>query len=61
MRFSVFILPVFVAVACIKKPAEAQNGVWCGYYNGGGDGDPHCRYSTLEQCVADMRPTGLWT
>jgi hypothetical protein len=61
MRFSVFILPVFVAVACIEKPAEAQNGVWCGYYNGGGDGDPHCRYSTLEQCVADMRPTGLWT
>jgi hypothetical protein len=28
------------------------------YYNDGGDGDPHCRYATLEQCVADMRPTG---
>jgi hypothetical protein len=59
MRLLLFMSGVFAAIVCIEKPAEAQNGAWCGYYNGGGgDGDPHCRYTTLEQCVADMRPTG---
>ena len=59
MRILLSVLGVFTAVVCIDKSAEAQNGAWCGYYNGGGgDGDPHCQYATLEQCVADMRPTG---
>ena len=35
MRLSLFILTVFVAVACIEKSAEAQNGAWCAYYDTG--------------------------
>jgi uncharacterized protein DUF3551 len=58
MRILLSILVVLTTGVCIEKPAEAQNGPWCGYYNDGGGGDPHCRYATLEQCVADMRPTG---
>jgi hypothetical protein len=23
------------------------------YINGDGDGEPHCRYATFEQCLAD--------
>jgi hypothetical protein len=44
---------VFAAIICIEKPAEAQNGAWCLYINGDGDGEPHCRYATFEQCLAD--------
>jgi len=53
MRLLLFILGVFAAVVCIEKPAEAQNGAWCMYINGDGDGEPHCRYATFEQCLAD--------
>jgi hypothetical protein len=48
-----FMLGVFVAIACAERPAEAQNGAWCRYINGDGDGEPHCRYATFEQCLAD--------
>jgi hypothetical protein len=53
MRLFVFTLGVFAAIICIEKPAEAQNGAWCLYINGDGDGEPHCRYATFEQCLAD--------
>jgi len=54
MRLSVFILTVFVAVACIEKPADAQNGAWCIYQDGNSSGGtPQCRYATLQQCLAD--------
>ena len=58
MRLLLFILGVFAAIVCIEKPAEAQNGAWCAYYNDGGSGDPHCRFATLEQCLADVRGIG---
>ena len=32
MRLLLFILGVFAAVACFKKPAEAQDYPWCAYY-----------------------------
>jgi len=41
------------AIVCIERPAEAQNGAWCLYINGDGEGEPHCRYATFEQCLAD--------
>jgi len=53
MRLSLFILGVFVAVVCLEKSADAQKGSWCLYINGDGDGEPHCRYATFEQCLAD--------
>ena len=34
------------------------NGSWCAYYNDGGDGDPHCGFATLQQCLADVRGIG---
>jgi hypothetical protein len=33
MRFLLLTLGVFAAVVCIERPAEAQNGGWCAYYN----------------------------
>ena len=52
MRLSLFILGVFSALICIVKPAEAQNQPWC-IYKDDGEGNPQCRYATLEQCLAD--------
>jgi len=53
MRLLLFMLGVFAAIVCFEKPANAQNGAWCLYINGDGDGEPHCRYATFEQCLAD--------
>jgi hypothetical protein len=33
-------------------------GSWCAYYNDGGDGDPHCGFIALQQCLADVRGIG---
>src|ERR1700739_1024769 len=52
MRLSLFILGVFSAVICIEEPAQAQNQAWC-IYKDDGEGNPQCRYATLEQCLAD--------
>ena len=62
MRVSLFILGLIVAIVCVEKPAEAQNGAWCLYQDGDGDGSPKCRYATLQQAwptgsgVAPVRP-----
>jgi hypothetical protein len=53
MRLSLVILGVIAAIVCVEKPAEAQNGARCIYINGDSDGNPHCRYATFEQCLAD--------
>jgi hypothetical protein len=53
MRLSLFILGVFAAIVYFEKPAEAQNGAWCLYHDGDGDGNPQCRYATFQQCLAD--------
>jgi hypothetical protein len=55
MRLLLFILGVFVAVVCIEKPADAQNGAWCIYKP---DTPAQCRYATLEQCLADRLGKG---
>ena len=59
MRLLLFILGVFVAVVCIEKPADAQNsgqnGAWC---INKPDTPPQCRYTTLEQCLADRLGKG---
>ena len=55
MRLSLFILGVFAAIVCIEKPAEAQNGAWCAYYNDGDGGSRNCGFATFEQCLADVR------
>jgi hypothetical protein len=54
MRLLLVIVGAFAAIVCIEKPAEAQNGAWCLYQDGNsGGGTPQCRYTTLEQCLAD--------
>jgi len=53
MRLSLFVLGIIAATVCVEKPAEAQNGTWCLYQDGDGDGSPQCRYATLQQCLAD--------
>jgi|SRR5271166_2606363 len=53
MRLLLIIVGALAAIVSIEKLAEAQNGAWCMYINGDGDGEPHCRYATFEQCLAD--------
>ena len=53
MRLLFIVVGAFTAIVCFEKPVEAQNGAWCMYINGNGDGNPHCRYATFEQCLAD--------
>jgi hypothetical protein len=58
MRLSLFILAVFAAIVCTEKPAAAQNGGWCAYYNYGYGGARNCGFVTLQQCLADVRGIG---
>jgi hypothetical protein len=58
MRLSLFIVTVLVAVAWIEKPADAQNGAWCAYYNTGDGGSTNCGFATFQQCLADVRGIG---
>jgi len=53
-----FILGVFAAVICIEKPAKAQNGAWCAYYNTGDGGSRNCGFANFEECLATVR--GDW-
>ena len=53
MRLLLIIVGAFAAIVCTERPAEAQNGAWCLYQDGDGDGSPQCRYATLQQCLAD--------
>ena len=56
MRFSLFILAVFAALVCAEKRAAAeQNYPWC---INKPDTPPQCRYTTLEQCLADRLGKG---
>jgi hypothetical protein len=62
MRLSLFIVTVLVAVAWIEKPADAQNGAWCAYYNTGDGGSTNCGFATFQQCLAGARDwRELWT
>jgi len=58
MRLFLAIVGAFVAVLSIAKPAEAQNGAWCAYYNTGDGGSRNCGFATFEQCLADVRGIG---
>ena len=59
MRLLLFILVILAAGVWVKKPAEAQNGGWCAYLNGGGhDGGRECGFATLQQCLAEVRGVG---
>jgi hypothetical protein len=57
MRFSLFILGVFVAVICAERSAEAQNYPWCAYYNFWG-GATNCGFATFQQCQAAVSGVG---
>jgi hypothetical protein len=56
MRLSLFTLGVLAAIVCTGKSAEAeQNYPWC---INKPDTPPQCRYTTLEQCLADRLGKG---
>ena len=57
MRILLFILGVFAAVACFKKPAEAQDYPWCAYY-GPEFGATNCGFATFQQCLAAVSGAG---
>jgi Protein of unknown function (DUF3551) len=59
MRPLLVILGCFAAALCFAQPAEAQSGGWCAYYNFGGHaGYRRCGFTSLEQCVWDVRGVG---
>jgi hypothetical protein len=58
MRLLLFLLGVFVAVICAEKPAEAQNGGWCAYYNFDRGGATNCGFATFQQCLAAVSGVG---
>jgi len=60
MRLLLFILlGLFAAIAYAEKPAVAeQNYPWCAYYDIGQGGFRSCRFSTLQQCLDDVRGIG---
>jgi Protein of unknown function (DUF3551) len=58
VRLALFILAAFAAAICITKSAEALNGAWCAYYDLGKDGFRSCRFTTLQQCLNDVRGIG---
>jgi len=41
------IVGALTAMVGIERPAEAQNGAWCLYQDGDGDGSPQCRYGNI--------------
>jgi hypothetical protein len=58
MRLLLIIVGAFAAIVCIERPAEAQNGAWCAYYNTGDGGSRNCGFATFEQCLATVRGIG---
>ena len=58
MRLPLLMLVVFTVIVCIEKPAAAQNGAWCAYYNTGDGGSRNCGFATFEQCLATVRGVG---
>jgi hypothetical protein len=59
LKILLSIVVVLAAGVCIEKTAEAQSGGWCAYYNfGGHDGYRRCGFTSLEQCVWDVRGVG---
>jgi hypothetical protein len=57
MRLLLIVVGAFAAIVFIEKPAEAQNGAWCAYYDGSG-GSRNCGFATFEQCLATVRGIG---
>jgi Protein of unknown function (DUF3551) len=58
MKLSLLILGLLAAIICTGKPAEAQNGGWCAYYNYAFGGTRNCGFATLPQCLASVRGVG---
>jgi hypothetical protein len=46
------------AIVVIEKPAEAQGGGWCAYYNEAFGSGRNCGFVTLQQCLAEVRGVG---
>jgi len=46
------------AVIVIEKPAQAQSGGWCAYYDEAFGGARNCGFVTLQQCLAEVRGVG---
>jgi Protein of unknown function (DUF3551) len=57
MRLLLFILGFSVGIACIEKPAEAQNYPWCAHYGTGFEG-MNCGFVTFQQCLDTVSGIG---
>ena len=54
MRLLLIIVGAFASIACVSKPAAAQNYPWCaeGSYKGGAR---NCGFVTLQQCMDTVK------
>lgn len=56
LRFVLFLLSIFMAMAVLNGPSNAQNYPWCAIYSGGmGGGGTNCGFTTFEQCMETAR------
>jgi hypothetical protein len=58
MRLLLVFVGAFAVFVSIEKPAKAQNGEWCAYYNTGDGGSRNCGFATFEECLATVRGIG---
>jgi hypothetical protein len=59
LRFVLFLLSIFMAMAVLNGPSNAQNYPWCAIYSGGmGGGGTNCGFTTFEQCMETARGLG---
>ena len=49
---------LFVALAAITTPAQAQSYPWCAYYGGRFGGASNCGFSTFQQCLGTVSGIG---
>ncbi|HEY2527478.1 MAG TPA: DUF3551 domain-containing protein [Xanthobacteraceae bacterium] len=56
MRLSLFVVAVLLGTVEIGPRAQAQDYPWCAIY--AKDGDIHCFFTSLEQCMATVSGIG---
>lgn len=56
MRLSLFVVAMLWGIAMVGPRAQAQDYPWCGIY--AKDGDVHCFFTSLEQCMATVSGIG---
>ena len=57
MKTALCFLGILAGMSAIGTPAHAQNYPWCAYNSGKGGGT-NCRFTTFDQCLANVSGIG---